>query len=200
MSDTGDPDITRLLRDLTRELQRLQRELSTDAGPRPPSPGDLSRFTSEVAIPGVILVLETNIRVLQLLRRTIRMADGRASQNERSDSEVRARAEKLGRTTLAKLDDALAEVQSSLEERDDSDVDDLIAEARELQAEIRERLDATDPAEFEESDGIPGESDERDPAEVDVDAELRAIKNDIDEDDGASGGRDSDGAGGEDNE
>lgn len=189
MSDTGDADITRLLRDLTRELQRLQRELDTDAGPRPPSPGDLSRFTSEVAIPGIILLLETNIRVLQLLRRTIRMADGRDPRGEGSNSAVRARAEELGQTTLAKLDDALAEVQSSLEEREESEVDDLVAEARDLQSEIQERLDATEAGAVEEGEGIPVDADDEEPIDIDVDAELRAIKNDVDDDDEGTNGQ-----------
>jgi hypothetical protein len=183
MSNTGDPDITRLLRDLTRELQRLQREL--DGGPRPPSPGDLSRFTSEVAIPGIILVLETNIRVLQLLRRTIRMADGRDPRGNAGGSEVRARAERLGETTLAKLDDALAELQSSLEDREGNEVDDILREARDLQAEIRERLDVPDQPEVEADTQADIDGDE--PIDVDVDAELRAIKSDIDDEDGGEG-------------
>lgn len=193
MSDTGDADITRLLRDLTRELQRLQRELDTDGGPRPPSPGELSRFTSEVAIPGIILLLETNIRVLQLLRRTIRMADGRDPRGAGGGSEVRARAEELGQTTLAKLDDALADVQSSLEEREGSEVDDLVAEARELQSEIQERLDAAEANAAEEGEGIPVDADEDEPIDIDVDAELRTIKNDVDDDEGTNGQADEGG-------
>jgi uncharacterized coiled-coil protein SlyX len=182
MSDTGDPDITRLLRDLTRELQRLQREV--DGGPRTPSSGDLSRFTSEVAIPGLILILETNIRVLQLLRRTIRMADGRDPLGNEGGSQVRARAEQLGETTLAKLDDALAELQSSLDGESD-EMDDIVQEARDLQTEIRERLDVAErPAAEDDETSFDTDDDHID---VDVDAELRAIKSDVDDEDEGEG-------------
>lgn len=178
MSNAGDPDTTRLLRDLTAELQRLQREVET-AETTDPRPGDLSRFTSEVAIPGLILLLETNIRALQLLRKTIRLADGRAGARSTERSEVRARAESLGQTTLAKLDETLAELQSSLE-GENGEMDELIDEARALQQEVRERLEQSDPGVV---DGIPPEEDDRDA--VDVDAELRAIKNDLDDEDGS---------------
>lgn len=187
MSNTGDPDITRLLRDLTRELQRLQRDLGADRQRRSPLPGDISRFTSEVAIPGVILILETNIRVLQLLRRTIRMADGRDTPSKTDRPAVRARAERLGQTALAKLDDALAEVQSSLDERDDDEVGDLVAEARELQAEIRERLDAAESTETNPSQRPSWDSTAGEGVDIDVDAELRAIKSDLDDENGESG-------------
>src|SRR6056297_4364533 len=98
MSDAGDPDVTRLLRDLTRELQTLQRELDDGSRRGLSSGSQLSRFTSEVAIPGVILLLETNIRALQLLRRTIRLADGRDPRDTPSSTarDVRDRAEQLG--------------------------------------------------------------------------------------------------------
>ena len=76
MSDT-DPDVTELLADLTRSLQELEREIEPDRRLRPPTPGQLSQFASEVAIPGLILVLRTNINALQLLQRTIRLAQGR---------------------------------------------------------------------------------------------------------------------------
>jgi len=176
MSDADQPDVTRLLRDLTAELRRLQREVDADSGPPGPSSGDLSRFTSEVAIPGIILVLETNIRVLRLLRRTIRMADGRDPRRERGQSEVRARAEALGQTTLEKLDDALAELQSSVEESEGGEMEEILREARALQTDIRERLDSGQESDLEARGSVDGE-----PVGIDVDAELRAIKNDLDE-------------------
>ena len=58
----SDADVTRLLRDLTRELQTLQREVENQDRRSVTTRRQLSEFTSEVAIPGLILLLETNIR------------------------------------------------------------------------------------------------------------------------------------------
>lgn len=209
MSDSGDPDVTRLLRDLTRELQTLQRELEADSQRRLPTRRQLSRFTSEVAIPGLILILETNIRALKLLRRTIRLAEKREprqGRSERAASELKDRAERLGETTLARLDETLAEVQTSLEGRDaDDDVQEMLTEARQLQRRIREQLDSTggagsSPADRSDaigpSEGQPLDVDESDAVAIDVDEELRNLKDTIENDGENSDGADSDGSSG----
>jgi hypothetical protein len=193
MSNTADPDLTRLLRDLTRELQVLQRELeSSDAGRRPDS-NDLARFTSEVAIPGLILVLETNIRVLKLLRQTIRMAEGR-DPTRGSESQVRERAESLGQTTLAKLDEALAEMQRAVDSSEDGEMADLLSEARDLQKEVQDRLDATAP-DAEDATNVDIQDQGGEPVDIDVDAELQAIKKDVDDDEDEDGNRNGDESG-----
>ncbi len=184
MSDRGEPDITRLIRDLVRELQRLQRELEPNRRRRMPTGHELSRFTSEVAIPGIILILETNIRALQLLRRTIRLAEGRDPRgaNETASPAVRRRAEELGQTALVRLDSTLAEVQSSLEEQSASDeAEQLLTEARELQAKIQQRLEP-DGSDTTETGVDPTESD---PVGIDVDAELESLKDNLEDDDGS---------------
>lgn len=188
MSDSGDPDITRLLRDLTRELQTLQRELGADGRGGMSTRRQLSRFTSEVAIPSVILLLETNIRALKLLRRTIRLADGREPRSKRSRAatEVRERAELLGQEALSRLDQTLESVQSSLEENEnaDEDVRRLLAEARSLQEQISQQLATNGQAEAAE-DGTNGEVDSEtsEPVNIDVDAELQTLKDDLEDDD-----------------
>lgn len=185
----SDADVTRLLRDLTRELQTLQRELDDGSRRRLPSGSQLSRFTSEVAIPGIILVLETNIRTLQLLRRTIRLADGRDPRDSRGSSELRARAEQLGETTLARLDEALAEVQDSLEEREgDDEASELLSEARQLQSQIREQLEQ--PTDQTTSTEIGIDEDDSDAVDIDVDAELRTLKDNLEDDANGSDGTD----------
>ena len=196
MSDAGDPDVTRLLRDLTRELQTLQRELDDGSRRGLPSGSQLSRFTSEVAIPGVILLLETNIRALQLLRRTIRLADGRDPRDTGSSTarEFRDRAEQLGQATLVQLDNALAEVQESLDEREgDDEATQLLEDARRLQSQIREQLAQSEA----ESTAIDIGDDETDPVDIDVDAELQSLKDNL-EDDGTNsdGANDNSGEGG----
>jgi hypothetical protein len=191
MSEREDPDLTRLLRDLTRELQTLQREVENRDRRSVSTRRQLSEFTSEVAIPGLILLLETNIRALKLLRRAIRLADGRNPRESRSDTAgtaLRDRAERLGSATLSRLDETLAELQSSLEDRGDDDVRAMVAEARELQEEIRQRIDeassdrqpaasAGDREPGPESD-LPGSDDH---VAIDVESELQTLKDDIED-------------------
>ena len=183
----SDADLTRLLRDLTREVQTLQRELD-DSGRRGlPSGSQLSRFTSEVAIPGVILVLETNIRALQLLRRTIRLVDGREPRDARggAGSELRDRAEQLGETTLARLDSALADVQQTLEAQDGTDeASEILAEARQLQSRIRDEFDT----ETDQPERTEGEQSRKGPVDIDVDSELRTLKQNLEDDGDGAGG------------
>jgi len=193
MSNTADPDLTRLLRDLTRELQVLQRELESSDASRRPDSNDLARFTSEVAIPGLILVLETNIRVLKLLRQTIRMAGGR-DPTRGSGSQVRERAESLGQTTLAKLDEALAEMQRAVDSSEDGEMADLLSEARDLQKEVQDHLDATAP-DAEDATNVDIQDQGGEPVDIDVDAELQAIKKDVDDDEDENGNRNGDESG-----
>ena len=71
--DSGE-DLSRLVAELVTTLEDLEDELEpSDERPlRPPTPGELRRFTSDVAIPGLILILESNIRALRLLQRALR--------------------------------------------------------------------------------------------------------------------------------
>ncbi|MFB6165364.1 MAG: hypothetical protein ABEJ31_09430 [Haloarculaceae archaeon] len=181
MSDApSDADLARLAADLARSLRDLQRELEPSRRRRfPPTPGDLLRFTDEVAIPGAILVLEANVRALRLLQRAIRLSEpGDSSGSTGADTAVRDRAVDLSRTTLTRLDDALADLQAAVEGRpEDSDARELLAEARDLRTEIDERLART-AAETGQADATDGESDSAVP--VDVDAELRSIRDDVD--------------------
>ena len=215
MTAGREPDLTRLIRDLTRELQRLQRELEPDRRGRFPTPRELSRFTSEVAIPGVILFLETQIRVLQLLRRTLRLAEDRDSSGERehhSGAHVRNRAEQLGETALLGLGETLGEIESSLDQAaGNEDAREVLSEAQELQRRIREELaaDATTADDADEKAAMGVEREPADAVQIDVEAELESLKENVDseaqpsdgtvssggnqEDDGEDPGDDSDG-------
>ncbi|WP_436901650.1 DUF7547 family protein [Halovenus halobia] len=203
MSDSGDVDITRLLRDLTRELQVLKRELEREETAELSTRQQLSQFTSEVAIPGLILLLETNIRALKLLRRTIRLAEGRDPRSQ-SDSggEVRRRADELGAEALSRLDDTLARVQSSLEEGGANDeVQQLLDEARQLQETVSQQLQADEPANADFDGSLdPEDEADSDAVTVDVDAELQTLKENLDdepEDDASDDNDDNDDADGE---
>lgn len=185
----GDESLLRLTTDLARSLRNLERELEPrPPGPRPPTPRELLRFTDEIAIPALILVLETNIRALRLLQRAIRLADDRAPSQER-ETPVRDRAVDISRTTLDRLDDALAELQSAIEGRpENDDAREILAETRSLRDEIDARLAAESPDETVDTRAEPSSTE----VPVDVDAELQSIKEDIDETRGSGDDADND--------
>lgn len=172
--------------------------------PRPPTPGELLRFTEQYTIPTLIALLETSIRVLELLAATIRIADGRPLDGAGGETlrdlgrEGEDRLAAVSRSTLEKLDDALAELQSAAAGGDpgseNPELQRLLGQARELRGEVDARLDeaiegssgnALDAQreidEKSETGEIPEAEDE--PIDIDVDAELESIKQDVDEDD-----------------
>lgn len=185
---SGDEDLPTLVLELRRTLGELEGELEprTAGGfPRPPTPRELARFTSDVAIPAAILVLRVNIETLRLLQRTLRMAEGRGERAEAA-TEIGDRVRTVSRVTLDRLDAALADLQDAIEGRPpDDEARELIDRARDLRAEVDARLAAAD------------EDDERVEADVpvDVEAELRSIRQAVDEE-GRSGGADGGGEGG----
>lgn len=183
MGERRDPDTAESLGELTRTLRELQAEVEPDRRLRPPTPSELSRLTAEVAIPGIILVLRTNIRALELLQRTLRMADGRNPQPDGALSEAHQRAERAGSAALSRLDDALTQLQSAVAERPESErTEELLERAQQLREEVEAELDT-----------------QREPVAIDVDAELQAIKDDLDDaDEPGQSPDDSDGGAGDD--
>lgn len=192
MSDADDPELSSLLTDLTTTLRDLQTEVEPDGPPkpRPPTPSELSRFTSEVAIPGLILILKTNIRALQLLRRAIRLANGENPSPGGNVSEVRDRAERVGRASLSQLDGVLADLQDAVEQRpNDEEARELLSRARDLRDEVSDQLEANTPA--DDGDQSEATFEKRsDPVDIDIESELRSIKDNMDdvEDDGTENG------------
>jgi hypothetical protein len=156
---SSDEDLAQLVAELATTLRELESEIDPPEpeSPRVPTLSDLARFTSEVAIPGLILLLETNIRALRLLQRTIQLAEG----GERAAAEteqLRARAQRASETTLDRLDGALVELQDALEGRPESEeARSLLSEAQELRGEVQDRLaeSRTSPG----GDGTPPEAD-----------------------------------------
>lgn len=176
MSRRGD-DLPDLVGELAETTEQLRDEL--DGGPRlrPPTPGELVRFTSDVTIPAIILVLETNVRALRLLQRTLRFAEGRSESVDRPGDGARERAADLGRETLDRFDSALADLQDALSGRpSDDDARELLEEARNLRTEIEHRLDAA-PGQTGEPADEPTET-----VPIDVDSELQSIKDSMDDD------------------
>jgi hypothetical protein len=111
MPSRDDEDLSRLVAELVTALQGLEGELDPPRGPRPPTPRELRRFTSEVAIPGMILVLETNIRALRLLQRALEISE--RADRTREDARLGERARSVGDTTLDKLDELAGRIRET---------------------------------------------------------------------------------------
>lgn len=197
MSDAeSDPELAQLLTDLTTTLRELEQEVEPEGprGPRLPTPSELSRFTSEVAIPGLILILRTNVRALQLLQRALRLADGRNPSPDSAVSEARTRAEEVGRASLSQLDDVLTELQSALEARPENEqADELLSRANDLREQVQDELaeDGTHPSDQE--DGTPPEMDQSEAVGIDVESELQSLKDNLDDAEAGEDGADADG-------
>jgi hypothetical protein len=176
MTDRSDDDMAVILNELVETLQELETEVepTTDSGlPRPPAPSELLRFTTDVSIPAAILILRTNIEALQLLKRALKIADGRSTE---TNDTVAQRATDLSRTTLTKLEDALTDLQAAVEGRPENDeARELLEQARDLRSTLADELD-TNSTDAVESDGVS----------VDVDSELQSIKDDVADQDGDS--------------
>ena len=199
-------ELSTTLADLRDELDRASEPPRGPLGlPRPPTPGEVLRFTDELAIPAVIAILEANIRALEAFQGALRLA--RAGDEVRGRSrEARARTETLSRGALDRLDDALVDLQGALEGRPENpEASTLLDDARALRTEIDDRLreaerrsdrrtpsrddrddrgrDPWDPDEDSESGADEGVT-------IDVDAELDSIHDAIDEENERNGGRD----------
>jgi len=89
----------------------------------------------------------------------------------------------LSRTTLSRLDGALADLQDAVEGRpEDEDAWELLDEARGLQSQVEAKLRERgndDPAADSTDSGATAEPVPDDSVPVDVDAELRSIKDEF---------------------
>ncbi|MFB6200576.1 MAG: hypothetical protein ABEI98_01045 [Halorhabdus sp.] len=162
MSSDARPTSGELVRELAGTLRSLRQELrETDR--RGDGLDRLVRFTSEVTIPATILVLETNIRTLRLLQRSMRIARTDETQDQSVDES------ELGSTVVSRIDRALREAQTTIENAPvDERARDLLVEARELNRQLEDRLDTSDG-------GEPT-------ASVDVESELASLKDEYGED------------------
>lgn len=140
-------------REAPTRLPRRDRPGSGSGLPRPPSVADLFRFTEEYTLPTLIATLEATIRALELLRGTLRLVDpGRsafespAGQRDASSvSRLGSGAAGVGREAVSSVERALSELEAALADSnvpDDRASDELLGDARDLSAEVRERLEA----------------------------------------------------------
>lgn len=213
--DDRERDLQESVDELTETLEALRSELQEPPRgplgvPRPPTPGELLRFTERYSIPALISLLETAIRTLELLAAAIRIAEGRPldGHSGRGRAKTPTNTDRLAsasRRTLEALDDALAEVQSAAAggEPDDPELRGLLEEARSLRTEVDEQLaEATaetsddedgvtpvdieveagdDRAESEDAGDAEDAEDDADRIDVDVEGELESIKRELDD-------------------
>lgn len=181
----SEDDLRAQLEDLEQTLSALREELDENRRPRrprPPSPLELLRFTESHTLPTLVATLEATIQALELLRGFLRLVDPEASERAVGDVPPGAR-ETAGR--------ALADLRSALEGTDVPDdpvARDLVADARELAADVESRLDATSRP-TDEPGGTAGvaidvrdEGDEKPTdaaADADVESELDSIRDEI---------------------
>ncbi|CQR50493.1 MULTISPECIES: DUF7547 family protein [Haloferax] len=110
--------------------------------PRPPTFGEVLRFTESYTIPTVIAVLEATIASLELLRRLMRLSDpGRAMEDARGETESRMR--NVPKSAVSGVDRALDELRNALSEADlpsNPEARDVMDRARSLADELDARI------------------------------------------------------------
>jgi len=181
MSSRDDEELAVLLADLERTLTELRSAIDEDVRPqrRPPTPGEILRFTEEYTLPTVIALLEATVQSLELLRAVLRLA-GPQPTEDRLHERLASRS---GPEATA-LRDALSDLRDALTGADlpeDSAAKSILTDARDLTEEIDDRLDEPSADEGRErvesgERGVAIDVEEEEEDGVDVDAELASIK------------------------
>ncbi|MFB6123894.1 MAG: hypothetical protein ABEJ78_10610 [Haloferacaceae archaeon] len=185
---TDDDDLRTQLDELERTLEALREQVDGDGDrwrddrrrrrPRPPSPLELLRFTETHTIPTLVSTLEATIRTLELVGGLLRLVDPAASEDGRRPVPPGTRAT-VGR--------ALSDLRSALDGTtlpDDPAARDLVADARELAADVEARLDdsRTGDSPRDERVDVRDGGDADDSPDVDVESELDSIRDELRDD------------------
>ncbi|WP_435178387.1 DUF7547 family protein [Halorussus sp. AFM4] len=187
--DGDDPRDPERLDERVEELEARVRELRTELGrppegplglPRPPTPREVLSFTGEYAIPTAIAMLEANVRALKALQQVIRLVDPERSVVDEERDRLQSRAADASRVTLKRLESALEDVETTIQESDlprDDEARSILDDARRINREIRDR-----------SDRERREVDEQRRRERDIDRERGRTDPDRDDSTGLDGG------------
>jgi hypothetical protein len=190
MSNRDDEELAVLLADLERTLTDLRSAVDEDVrgGPRPrrrpPTPDEILRFTEEYTLPTVIALLEATVQSLELLRAVLRLVGPGSTADDVRDQLATRRGPQT-----AVLRDALADLHDALTGADlpeDSSARSVLVDARELTAEIDERLARATADRRQTTTDDDGEPTRRGVAidveeedAVDVESELASIKESV---------------------
>lgn len=208
------------LAELETRIEELRREVRPRRGPlglpRPPTPGELLAFADEHALPTTIAVLEANVRALEALREAIRLLRrvedrdlrGRTAElGDRADG-LRERTDTLAREAITEFDRAVTDLAEAIEGGglpDDARARSVLREARAVRDEVTTALEAGVDGADENgagetatgaSEGDDGETDAGG-TEIDVEAELDSIREEIRGESSAGGGDRGDGEDGD---
>lgn len=188
MSEPSNEELRRRVAKLESALEELRREIESSGPPTPPrrpSSREMLRFTERAAIPALIVLLETNIRILRSLQRSIRAGEGGSGRGT-ATSDVAAT---VGRQTLDRVDDVLGDVQRVLEaDPRPQAATEVLEEASRLRDELEAYVDqATRTADHQHAreKGTTIEIEDPDASDdgIDVDAELDSIRDEVRDDD-----------------
>lgn len=175
-----DDDLDARVAALETAIEDLRNDLlEENTNPRgvfsPPPLRDILRFTDQIAIPGIILILETNIRLLKLLQRTIRLSDTSATSD--GSREIQTELATYTSRTLRELETAISKLQSLdiAGGPADETAQSLLTDIRALRSEITNELD-------EASKNTPADSNPNaDELTNEIAEELEDLKHELDE-------------------
>lgn len=215
MTGRDDRDTRELLDELATTLEALRADLDGPETGRPPTPRELLRVTEEYTIPTVVATLEAAIAALELLRAVLRLSDPDRSLADGTERAPRGpRLGRAGESALVGAERALSEFRRTVEGADlpeEPTARDLVADARDLSAEVEARLrdartgerspdDRSGAGERDSAVRIEVETDDPDdgdptdgggnerPDGVDVDEELDSIRREVRGDERAGDG------------
>jgi hypothetical protein len=148
--DDREDDLERTVGELAATLDELRDELEPER--RTSRVRELVRFTEQFTIPAIIAILETNVRLLEMLQGAIRLADGRLDEG----------SERTADRAFDAIDGALSDARDALAGAPgNSDARLLLEQARELRAEaerqVRERRREAPPESARQGDDGPGD-------------------------------------------
>lgn len=206
-SPRDDEELEALLSELESTLSELRSELDDGRGrrrrrgpPRPPSVGELLRFTNDYTIPTVIATLQATIEALELFRRFLELTAGTDRDDGRVAARDRSRLSPIlsgaGERAASDASDALSQLRTALAEADlpeDEESRDVVEEARSLSEQIEERIAASRETVARERDRERSEDAAADGA-VTIDVTEGEDGSSTASGDDGNGGRDGDGS------
>ncbi|WP_254862932.1 DUF7547 family protein [Halovivax gelatinilyticus] len=180
----SDDDLAEALSELAEAIEALGESAEPDRrrGLRPPTPAQLLRATDDVAIPTLIAILETQVRVLESIQRATRLLRYDQRVRDRASTSTRRSRRSTAERTDAVLDQlgaTIDQLRSQLPADEDDRVEASLDRTQSLFEDLERRLTGR------EGDSKPADVDRGFEIEID-----ERPSSDIDPTDGRSGGRD----------